>query len=251
MEKVKEFISKNFTFNTILNIILIVFVYFLYTSYNTQIEDSKKNQEMTEKLMYALQDSMRIVIKANGEMSYERKTLQAELKDLKRENLNLNANQRFLLSQIESTKNLISAGLVDISVRLSGMTNNNSNFTNDSTVNFTYNSDSLKYNIDIKGVAKYKNLKPSMTFNNIETPNKMVVDFKWGEKKEGYPVSFSVTNTNPLYKVNDIQSYAIPQLDKREVKPTRWQKFKRKYIKIGKYGVGVGLGAGMGLLLLK
>jgi hypothetical protein len=192
-------------------------------SYNTQIEDSKKNQEMTEKLMYALQDSMRIVIKANGEMSYERKTLQAELKDLKKENLNLNANQRFLLSQIESTKNLISAGLVDISVRLSGMTNTNSNFTNDSTVNFTYNSDSLKYNIDIKGVAKYKNLKPSMTFNNFETPNKMVVDFKWGEKKEGYPVSFSVTNTNPLYKVNDIQSYAIPQLDKKEVKSNEAQ----------------------------
>jgi hypothetical protein len=249
-----EIIKRELTLKNITSIVLIILLcvmFFKVTNMSNNLDKAARKQELTEKLLYALQDSMRVVTKANGEMAYERKTLQAELKDLKNQNLNLSSNQKYLLNQIEGTKNLINAGLIDIAVKLNGVYNTNSKFTNDSTVNFTHNSDSIKYNIDIKNVARYKELNPVMKFNQFEIPNKMVVDFKWGEKKEGYPVSFTVSNSNPMYKVNDIQSYVIPEIKKEDVKPTGWQKFKKKFNQYGKYVTGFGVGAGLGLLLFK
>jgi hypothetical protein len=74
------------------------------------------------------------------------------------------------------------------------------------------------------------------------------VNFHWkDDRKEGYPISFNVINTNPYFKVHDIQSYAIPELTREKVKPTFWQKVgqfgKSTGGKLTIFGIGVGVGA--------
>jgi hypothetical protein len=54
-------------------------------------------------------------------------------------------------------------------------------------------------------------------------PNKSFVSFQF-DKTKGNPVSFSVSNSNKYFHVANIESYAIPGINKDIVQPTGWQK---------------------------
>ena len=106
-----------------------------------------------------------------------------------------------------------------------GIKNDTPTELTDTSVTFTQiDNDSLNYEIKITGVKPIENKKQTLLLNNITIPNKQTVSFNWGNKKDGYPVSLNVSNSNSLYKIHDIQSYAIPELKKEEIVPNFWQK---------------------------
>jgi len=95
--------------------------------------------------------------------------------------------------------------------------------------------------------------KPTLTFNSIQLPNKQFVDFYWKDnKKKGYPVTFSVSNSNPYFKVVNLESYIIPNVDKKYLDPNGWQKIGNFIFKNGKtiLYVSVGAAAGAGAVYL-
>jgi hypothetical protein len=116
---------------------------------------------------------------------------------------------------------------------------------------------SFIYDIDVNYVLPaYPDIKPTMLFKTIEIPNKQMVTFQWkNDKKKGYPISCMVSNSNKYIKVTNLESYAIPPLDKVHLNPNGWQKIGNFFIKNGRtilyVGVGAAAGAGGYYLLTK
>ena len=116
---------------------------------------------------------------------------------------------------------------------------------------------SFVYDIDVNGVLPaFPGLKPYLLFKSIEIPNKQFVEFHWkNEKQKGYPIAFSISNSNKYIKTIGVDSYAIPPLDKLKLDPSGWDKFGNFMIKNGRtimyIGIGTGIGAGTYWLLTK
>jgi hypothetical protein len=130
--------------------------------------------------------------------------------------------------------------------------------TTNKTVEFIEpNNPDIKYHFTARGVLPFPtNIKPTLLINNITLPNEQFVEFHWlDNKKEGYPIAFSVTNTNKFVKVYDVNSYAIPELKKEIVNPTGWEKVGQWFVKNGKIvgyvAGGIVVGAGGTYLLMK
>jgi len=216
-------------------------------------EDAKIIKEVKREesnLRKALVDTLTVFQTKEGNWGAEKRTLQADVKTLKDQNLNLNANQKALIKEVErQNKNAttIAAALIKISAKIDSLSNDNS-IVGDSSVTFPYNTTDLKYNLTVFNVKPIEFKKPSLTINSLEFPNTQTVNFKWKDedKKEGYPVSFSVINTNKYFKITDIQSYAIPEIKKVELKPNFWQKTanfgKTTGGKIAIFGAGILIG---------
>jgi hypothetical protein len=110
--------------------------------------------------------------------------------------------------------------------------------------------------LPIKIFPQYQKFEPSLLFRHLEIPNEQFVDFHWkNEKKKGYPISFSISNSNKYIKTTNVESYAIPSLNKLNINPNGWQKFGNFMIKNGKtviyIGIGGAIGAGTVYLLMK
>lgn len=182
------------------------------------------------KLRNALTDTVKTYQNKRGEWVSEKLTLQAELKDLTNKNLVLSTNQKDLLNrvkEIDKDNQVISAALIEMGIKLDDLINKEGIVINDSTIKFESpkGDSSLIYDIAVNGVKPFNGKRPSLEFKKFELPNKQFIEFHWkDERKEGYPVTFSVTNTNPHYKVYNIDSYAIPELTRANVKPTFWMK---------------------------
>lgn len=184
-------------------------------------------------LKNALQDSINYYQNKEGEWVAEKLTLQADVKTLEDENLNLTENQKELMSKVKNLqkdKDVIAAALVEQEAMIEELSQFATDVEIDTgsqahTVHFVMDSDSLKYQINVSNVTVLPELKPKLTIANLRIPNKQFVEFHWEDGKTT-PVAFSVTNSNPLFITNNIDSYAIPELVKEEIDPTGWQKFK-------------------------
>src|SRR5579859_1918245 len=176
-----------------------------------------------ENLAKALQDSIHHFRDKEGDWVNEKRTIQATLDQLTDKNLALTQNQTELLKQVKEqnkTNQTITAALVDITAVIKGLKDSKPVLETDSTDRFAQKSANLEYDVTVHNVKRYNpSFTPSLTFNTIAFPNKQDINFHWlNDKKEGYPVSFSISNSNPYFKVNDIQSYAIPELTRAKVK---------------------------------
>jgi hypothetical protein len=81
--------------------------------------------------------------------------------------------------------------------------------------------------------------------DSLNLYNKQFIEFHWlNERKDGYPVSFTVRNSNPYFKTYDIESYIIPEVQKSQLKPNIWQKTGNFYRK-NRVPFAVGVGAGI------
>jgi len=130
--------------------------------------------------------------------------------------------------------------------------------TTNKTVEFIEtNNPDIKYDFKAFGVLPYPiNSKPTLIINSLFLPNEQFVEFHWkNEKKNGYPIAFSVTNSNKYVKVSNINSYAIPELQKEIVNPNGWQKIGQWFVKNGKIvgyvAGGVIIGGGGTYILMK
>ena len=215
-------------------------------------EDAKIIKEVKREesnLRKALVDTLTVFQTKEGNWGAEKRTLQADVKTLNDQNLNLNTNQKALIKEVErqnKTATTIAAALIKLTAKVDSLSNDNS-IVSDSSVTFPYNTTDLKYNLTVLNVKPIEFKKPVLTINSLEFPNTQTVNFNWkDDKKEGYPVSFNVVNTNKYFKVTDIQSYVIPEVKKTELKPNFWQKTanfgKTTGGKIVIFGAGVLIG---------
>jgi len=202
-----------------------------------QIDKHKTQHSLDEKLQRALTDTLQTYKNEKGQWVNEKLTLQLDIKDLKDKNLTLTQSQKDLLDAVKKVNKenqVITAALIEMSVKIDGLVNHKPVEVTDSTVRFTENTDSISYNIVVSNVKALDFKVPKLEFRKFDLPNKQFIEFHWkDDRKEGYPISFSVTNSNPYYKVYDINSYAIEELDKVAIKPNFWQK-------IGKFGKSTG-----------
>ena len=240
--------------------IILVLGIIIYFQYN-KIQNEKEKNVTEVNLRNALLDTVKTYKNKNGELVSQKLTLQTNFDELKGMYGKLTKSQQELInriSEVEKTNSIIAAALVETNVKLEnlGIIVGKVN-PKDSSITF---KDSTKYiNFDIKvNHAKpvISGIPATLEFKNFQLPNKQFVEFHWeNDKKLGYPVTFSVTNTNPYFKTANINSYAIPELKKSDLDPNGWQKFTKWVSKKGKFLITVGVagaaGAGAALLLFK
>lgn len=201
-------------------------------------------------LRKALSDTITNFQTKEGYWGVEKRTLQADVKTLKDDNLVLTGNQKKLIKEIErQNKNAetFAAALLELKAEVKGLKDDKPFNQTDSSVQFKATTPDLAYDLSVYNVKPFAMRSPILSINKISLPNTQTVNFHWkDDKEEGYPVSFSVINTNPYFKVSDIQSYTIPEIKKAELKPTFWNKLgdfsKSTGGKVVIFGAGVIVG---------
>lgn len=222
---------------------------------NTTNDKLYEQYNLTE----ALQDDIRYTTNKLNEEVATKKTLQAGIENLYKQNLNLSENQKELMDRINDVKNkneIISAALVNTQIKLDSALFNNVDVDvneNDTSINFTEINDTIQFEVKIgKAVPAIASTKPTITFDKLLIPNKQYIEFTWDNDKEykQKPVSFSITNSNPMIKTIDVDSYIIPEVNKNVLKPTGIQKigsfFKERKIEIIVGVSGLAIGAYIG-----
>jgi len=219
--------------------------------------------EYERKLNEALKDSVQFFQTNNGELVAEKRTLQGDIKDLLNKNTGLSIEQKELLLTVNRLnkewrkdreifagatikyKSLVDSlnTVIAVATDIDTLSNKVSFVNNDTSSNFIYN-------IDILNVRPNPlNYIPKIKINGLDFPNTQTITFNWDiNDRKDYPVSFSVLNTNKYYKVYNIESFVIPELNKNIIDPNGWQKTWRwikvngKYILVGGAGILVGVG---------
>jgi hypothetical protein len=255
--------NKVTTFVIALILILLGIVYFQ----NQRISHWKDKYQTEVKLKDALIDSVKYYQNARKEWVAEKLTIQETIKNLEKMYGQLSDSQKELIARIKelNKKNeVIAAALITTETKIDSLLiiagKDGNEVTVDTTkkmINFNNlaaKDTSFVFDIDVNSVLPaHLDIKPTMLFKSIEIPNKQFATFQWkNDKKKGYPISFSISNSNKYVKVVGLESYAIPPLDKLKINPTGWQKVGNFFIKNGRtvLYVGVGAAAGAGAVYL-
>ena len=228
--------------------------------YFQQRKINKTNEKyLTEvNLKNALLDSINYYQNKEKEWVAERLTIQVSIKNLEKINGQLSASQKELLiriKEVQKKNDIIVAALIETNVKISELKPSTVDIK-DSSIIFGDSTKNLKYNIEI-GHVKPINIGviPTLTFNEFKLPNTQFIEFHWkDDRKKGYPITFSVSNSNKYFEVTNIDSYAIPNLKKKDINPNAWDRFTKWTKSNNKtiLSVGIGLVGGViGVLLLK
>ena len=231
----------------------------VFIQHNTIVK--LKDQNQTEvNLASALLDSTKYYQNKRGEWVAEKLTLQTSLSNLQKINNDLTVTEKDLLARITdlNKKNtIIAAALIESSVTIDSLKNSKAVIdTTNKSIAFGDSTKNLKYRIRIDNVLPLLKFKPILTFQYLTLPNTQFIEFHWkNDKKLGYPVAFSVTNTNEYFKTINIDSYVIPEIKESTLKPTFWQNvgtfFKSTGGKFVWFGIGGAAGIVAGHYLLK
>lgn len=246
---------KSLTIKTIAIIVSVILIFLVFNISCNRIKNLNNDLKYQEKLVGALTDTMRQYKDVNGNLISEKKTIQADLDILNDKNIKLTNSQRELLERVKKLNKenkVLAAANVELRARIDslmgiiGIVD-----TIHHTINFPYNNSDLVLDLTVENVVPYNKSKETyLNINNITLPNKQAITFQWNnDKKNGYPISFTVTNSNKYFQVQNIESYAIPGLDKNQISPTKWQKFMKTLKNGGKYGIAIGIGVAGGFLI--
>ena len=260
----KNLLLKLWNFLKQKNNLLIAIVVVLLLSMATIIYFQRKkianlnDQYQTEvNLNNALNDTVSHYKNKRDEWVAEKLTLQTTVKNLENNYNKLSASQKELvdrIKEIDKKNTVITAALIKMSVKVDSLlARDGDNGTvvtvyPDSTVNINNlasKDTTFLYDINVnKVLPAFPNIKPTLLFKSLEFPNTQFVNFYWkNDKKSGYPIAFSVSNSNKYVKVFNIDSYAIPALSKEKLNPNGWQKVGNFFIRNGKNLLYVGIGA--------
>lgn len=217
----------------------------------------KDKFEAEEKLKIALLDTITTYKNSHNELVSEKLTLQASVKELTKMNNYLTASQKDLLArvkEIEKTNTIIAAALIKTNVKIDSL--RQGKVTVDTTggkINISDSLPEIQYSFDILKVKpKFPDQKPIFQINYLSLPNTQFVEFHWKDnRKEGFPVAFSVANSNKYFKTANIDSYVIPEIQKETVKPNFWQKTWKGIKSAAPYLIGGVVGAGTVFLIMK
>lgn len=251
--------------NNILATIIILLILGLGTTVYFQhkrILDIQGKHLAEVKLNNALNDSVSYYINELGEEVAEKLTLQATVGTLEDLNDELTTSEKELVARIKAKNkdnSVITAALIEAEATIDSLMGSGTVIVDPDSnkVTFTDTTKFLTYDIEIGKVKRSSPLvDPTILFKNLTLPNKQFIEFHWMDnKKEGYPIEFSVSNSSPYYKTYNINSYAIPELQKEVINPNGWQKvgqwFKRNGKTIVYVGAGAAIGAGGTYVLMK
>jgi len=228
--------------------------------YFQRLKINKTNEKyLTEvNLKNALLDSIHYYQNKEKEWVAERLTIQVSIKNLEKINGQLSASQKELLvriKEVQKKNDIIVAALIETNVKIGELKPSTVDIK-DSSIIFGDSTKNLKYNIEIGHVKPINiGVMPTLTFNKFELPNSQFIEFHWkNDRKKGYPITFSVSNSNDYFKTTNIDSYAIPKLRKKDINPNAWDRFTKWTKSNGKIILSVGIGAAGGIaaiLLLK
>lgn len=201
-------------------------VYFQHNRINTL-----KNKVDTEvKLKDALLDSMKIYKNKEGEWTAEKLTIQATIKELNGMYGELSVAQKELIDRVKelNKKNdVIVAALVQANVKIDSLLNNGKPVIDTVNKKITFaelKNPDINYHFEVRSVVPaFPNIAPSLLIKDLTMPNKSLVSFQF-DKTKGNPISFSVSNSNKYFQIANIESYAIPGINKNIIQPTGWQK---------------------------
>jgi len=229
--------------------IILILCAIIYFQHNKIVRQNE--QYITEvNLKNALLDSVHYYQNVHKEWVAERLTIQESIKNLDKMNQQLTASQKELLirvKEVEKNSSIIAAALIETNVEIKKLRPPKVD-VKDSSIVFSDSTKNLKYNIEI-GHAKPITLGilPTLTFNQFSMPNKQFIEFHWkDEKKLGYPISFSISNSNEYFKTVNIDSYAIPSLKPEKSKFIQWMEKNGKTVMY----VGIGAAGATGVMLL-
>jgi len=237
-------------------IIILILIGVIYYYVDRSGNFKAKYQEEV-KLTKALQDSAIKYINKSNELVTEKLTLQTDIKNLTDENYVLTESQKNLIKrvkEVERKNTIITAALIESEVLIDSL--RGATVVVDTTDNTITVSDSLpdiQYNFTIGNVKPvFTKVKPTFTINKLRLPNTQFVEFHWKDsRKEGYPISFSVSNSNEYFKTTNIDSYAIPELLKPEIKPSLWNKMWNGIKKHSPFLIGAVAGVGTTYILMR
>jgi hypothetical protein len=229
--------------------------------YQKKVNNLKTELDLATKLKNALLDTVTVYQNKQGEWVAEKLTLQETLANLNKINSQLTTEQKDLLARVAAANKqntVIAAALIASNVTIDSLKNLTKPIVDslNKSITFIDSTKNLKYDIRIGNVVPVLKLTPTLTFRNLTLPNLQYIEFFWkNDKKDNYPVAFSVTNSNEYFKTMNIDSYIIPQVNKSTLKPTFWQKvgdfFTKSGGKFAWFGAGAGVGIAAYLLLAK
>ena len=258
---------KNIRFNINLTTLIIVGITILivfgggFSLMNRNKNRLKADLQQERNLVAALNDSLRVTTNKYGEVVNEKLTLQTSMDRLEELNDKLTEDQRELVRRLQASereKAVINAALIRANFIIDSLLHAGDVLVGDSIITFIeLNNPDIRYTIDVLDVKPIDSLlTPKLLFRNLNIPNDTYVEFFWkDDKREGYPVSFSVINTNKFMKVHNIESYAIPSLQKEDLDPNAWQRFNQWLDNVGgnagRYVVGGAIGFGVAVIVLR
>ena len=262
MKAILEFLSKNNRWAVVLVIILLLLGGGLWKLQRNRINEWKDKYQTEVKLKNALVDTVHYYKNSYGEVVAEKLTLQASVKDLEKMRDQLTAEQQELLRRVKEANKentVIAAALVEAEAIIDSLLAQGTVVVNskDTTITFSDTTKNLEYELVVgKAIPVSPTIEPTLLFKHLRLPNTQEVKFEWeNNKREGYPIKFSISNSNEYIKVNEINSYAIPNLKKEVINPTGWEKvgiwLKKNGKIVGYVAGGVVIGAGGTYLLMK
>ena len=263
MKAILEFLAKNNRWAIVL--VLLLFIIgggFIKIQHNKIVK--LRTEKLAEvKLRNALTDTVHVYQNKEKEWVAEKLTIQATVKDLEKDKVQLTDDQKRLVAkvkEVEKENSIITAALVQANFIIDSLQHGGLVVvdTLNKTVAFIEpDNPDIQYDFAAIGVLPYPpNTKPTLLINHLNLPNEQFVEFHWrDQRKEGYPIAFSITNSNKYVKVNNINSYAIPELQKEVINPTGWEKvgqwFKRNGKIVGYVAGGVVVGAAGTYVIMK
>jgi hypothetical protein len=263
LSKIWDFLKqKNRLLIAIVIVIILVLITILYFQHQ-RVVNLKDKYQTEVKLKDALIDDIHTYQNKEKEWVTEKLTLQGNVKDLEKIKGQLTASQKELLAKIkevEKENSIITAALIQTNVIIDSLSHYKTYIdTAKKAITFVDSTKNLKYKINVGRVMPayfQPDSLPTLTFNQFILPNTQFVEFHWKkDKKKGYPISFSVTNTNDYFKTVNIDSYAIKPITKEKLNPNGWQKIGNFFVKNGKtvatFTVGIVTGATTFWLLTK
>lgn len=239
-------------------VVLFILVFGAWKLHSNKVNKLEAKYEAEVKLKNALVDTVHVYQNKQKEWVTEKLTIQSTIKNLEKSNTQLTQDQKQLIATVKElnrNNTVIVAALVKMQVKIDSLLLDG-NVTVDTTKKeisfkdeYVLDKKVMKYDFTIgKVLPATIGVKPTLLITSLEFPNTQKVNFFWKDnKKEGYPVSFSVANSNDFFKTVNIESYAIPELIKDQIKPNGWQKIGSFFTKTGGKLVYIGIGAGIGV----
>lgn len=240
-------------------VLLLLTIFFGWKHYSDKINEKNNEIELQKKLTDALLDENKTYKNKEDEWVVEKLTLQESIKNLHGIYNQLSDNQKELIDRVKvlnKQNTVIAAALVQTQIKIDSLLLDGKVTidTTKKTVVFedSYRKDNkiMDYKFTISNVIPSPfNVKPIFMIESLTFPNKQEISFMWKDnKKKGYPVSFSITNSNDFFKTVNVDSYIIPEINKQVLDPNGWQKignfFNRNSNNLIYVGIGGVLGAG-------
>ncbi|MFW6272271.1 MAG: hypothetical protein ACOC2U_00640 [bacterium] len=232
---------------------LLVLFYFGFSYHNNKVSELKTTVENKDNLTKALVDSVDHYKDENGRLVYEKRTLQADISELSDKNIKLSESQKKLMNHVKELNkenDVLNSAYIETKTELNELKDNLGEVdTLNKRVTFKDSTEFVEYELLVNNVLPYKNKKPRLSFDKFTINTDYNVDFVWGDKKEGYPVSVKLTYDNPFVQTKNVESYIIPNVKPDVVEPSGWNKVKKWFKNKSNFLIGVGVGFGAGAII--